>query len=63
MLVPVVVMVPNMMTLKAMGLLDTLLGVMAPYFASAFGVFLVRQASRSIPREMEEADSFTPLCQ
>lgn len=55
MLVPVVMMVPNMMTLKAMGLLDTLLGVMAPYFASAFGVFLVRQSLRSIPREMEEA--------
>lgn len=55
MLVPVVMMVPNMMTLKAFGLLDTLLGVMAPYFASAFGVFLVRQALRSIPKEMEEA--------
>lgn len=55
MLVPVVMMVPNMMTLKSMGLLDTLLGVMAPYFASAFGVFLVRQALRAIPREMEEA--------
>lgn len=55
MLVPVVLMVPNMITLKSMGLIDTLLGVMAPYFASAFGVFLVRQALRSIPREMEEA--------
>lgn len=55
MLVPVVMMVPNMMTLKSMGLLDSLLGVMAPYFASAFGVFLVRQSLRAIPREMEEA--------
>jgi sn-glycerol 3-phosphate transport system permease protein len=55
MLVPVVLMVPNMMTLKNFGLLDTLPGVMAPYFASAFGTFLVRQAFRSIPREMEEA--------
>lgn len=55
MLVPVVMMVPNMMTLKTFGLLDTLVGVMAPYFASAFGVFLVRQALRAIPKEMEEA--------
>ena len=55
MLVPVVLMVPNMLTLKTLNLLDTLVGVMAPYFASAFGVFLVRQAFRGIPKEMEEA--------
>jgi sn-glycerol 3-phosphate transport system permease protein len=30
-------------------------GVMAPYFASAFGVFLMRQTFRTIPREYEEA--------
>ncbi len=28
---------------------------MAPYFASAFGVFLIRQAFRAIPRDFEEA--------
>ena len=28
---------------------------MAPYFASAFGTFLMRQAFQSIPRELEEA--------
>jgi sn-glycerol 3-phosphate transport system permease protein len=28
---------------------------MAPYCASAFGVFLMRQTFRSIPRELEEA--------
>lgn len=55
MLVPVVLMVPNMLTLKTFNLLDTLFGVMAPYFASAFGIFLVRQALRCIPKEMEEA--------
>lgn len=55
MLVPVVLMVPNMLTLKTFNLLDTLLGVMVPYFASAFGIFLVRQALRGIPKEMEEA--------
>ncbi len=55
MLVPVVLMVPNMITLKSFNLLDTLTGVMAPYFASAFGVFLVRQAFKGVPKEMEEA--------
>lgn len=55
MLVPIVLMVPNMITLKKLGLLDTLPGVMAPYCASAFGTFLVRQAFRNIPKEMEEA--------
>lgn len=55
MLMPVVLMVPNMVTLKSMGLLDTLVGAMLPYFASAFGIFMVRQAFRGIPKEMVEA--------
>jgi len=55
MIMPVVLMVPNMMTLHQLGLLNTLTGVMLPYFASAFGVFLMRQAFLSIPREIEEA--------
>jgi sn-glycerol 3-phosphate transport system permease protein len=55
MLVPPVLIVPNMTTLVTLHLYDTLLGVMAPYFASAFGVFLMRQTFRTIPREYEEA--------
>jgi sn-glycerol 3-phosphate transport system permease protein len=55
MLVPPILIVPNMSTLVSLGLYDTLLGVMAPYFASAFGVFLMRQTFRNIPREYEEA--------
>jgi sn-glycerol 3-phosphate transport system permease protein len=55
MLVPPILIVPNMATLVALHLYDTLFGVMAPYFASAFGVFLMRQAYRTIPREYEEA--------
>ena len=54
-LVPPILIVPNMKTLVGLGLYDTLLGVMAPYFASAFGVFLMRQAFRAIPRDFEEA--------
>ncbi len=44
-----------MRTLVSLHLYDTLAGVMAPYFASAFGVFLMRQTFRGIPREYEEA--------
>ncbi|MCQ4034098.1 carbohydrate ABC transporter permease, partial [Klebsiella pneumoniae] len=36
-------------------LLNTLTGVMMPYFTSAFGVFLMRQAFLAIPKELEEA--------
>jgi sn-glycerol 3-phosphate transport system permease protein len=55
MLVPPILIVPNMSTLVSLHLYDTLAGVMAPYFASAFGVFLMRQTFRNIPREYEEA--------
>ncbi len=54
-LVPPVLIVPNLSTLVALHLYDTLPGVMAPYFASAFGVFLMRQTFRTIPRDYEEA--------
>lgn len=55
MLVPPVLIVPNLVTLAGMGLYDSLIGVMAPYFASAFGVFLMRQTFKTIPRDFEEA--------
>ncbi|MEZ2409674.1 carbohydrate ABC transporter permease [Bosea sp. RCC_152_1] len=55
MLAPVALIVPNLVTIASLGLYDSLLGVMAPYFASAFGTFLMRQAFRAIPRELEEA--------
>ncbi|NDL62818.1 carbohydrate ABC transporter permease [Acerihabitans arboris] len=55
MIMPVMLMVPNMMTLHQLGLLNTLTGAMMPYFASAFGVFLMRQAFLNIPRELEDA--------
>jgi sn-glycerol 3-phosphate transport system permease protein len=55
MLVPVVLIVPNLTTIARLGLYDTLAGVMAPYFASAFGTFLMRQAFSAIPQELEDA--------
>jgi sn-glycerol 3-phosphate transport system permease protein len=55
MLVPPILIVPNLTTLVALHLYDTLPGVMAPYCASAFGVFLMRQTFRTIPAAYEEA--------
>ncbi len=54
-LVPTLLIVPNLQILVALGLYDTLPGIAAPYLASAFGVFLMRQTFRQLPREYEEA--------
>jgi sn-glycerol 3-phosphate transport system permease protein len=55
MLVPPILIVPNLTTVVRLGVYDSLLGVMAPYCASAFGTFLMRQTFKSIPRDFEEA--------
>jgi sn-glycerol 3-phosphate transport system permease protein len=55
MLVPPILIVPNLTTVVRLGIYDSLLGVMAPYLASAFGTFLMRQTFKSIPRDYEEA--------
>ncbi|HEB92593.1 MAG TPA: carbohydrate ABC transporter permease [Gammaproteobacteria bacterium] len=55
MIVPPILIVPNLKTIVSIGLDDTLVAVMAPYFASAFGIFLMRQTFKSIPRDFEDA--------
>ncbi|AWB46748.1 ABC transporter permease [Paenibacillus sp. CAA11] len=50
-----VLIFPNYTVLKDLSLLDTKLGIMLPYFASAFGIFLLRQMFKSIPHELDEA--------
>jgi sn-glycerol 3-phosphate transport system permease protein len=55
MLVPPILIVPNLRMVVDLGLYNSLLGVMLPYFASAFGTFLMRQTFRQIPRDFEEA--------
>jgi len=55
MLIPALLIVPNLATLVSLRLYDTLPGIVAPYCASAFGVFLMRQTFRAIPRDYEEA--------
>lgn len=50
-----VLIFPNYKVLKELSLLDTKLGIMMPYFASAFGIFLLRQMFKTIPPELDEA--------
>lgn len=52
---PPLLLVPNLRILVQLGLYDTLPGIMAPYCASAFGAFLMRQTFRQLPRDYEEA--------
>src|SRR5690606_18087199 len=46
---------PNSTTISQLGLHDTKLAIMIPYFISAFGIFLLRQTFKGIPYELEEA--------
>lgn len=49
------VMVANYLTISKLHLLDSYPGLMAPYCASAFCVFNMRQAFRQFPRSIKEA--------
>ncbi|WP_425495401.1 carbohydrate ABC transporter permease [Pandoraea captiosa] len=55
MVMPDVLIVENYRTIAWMGLRDTILGIALPYFASAFGIFLLRQAFKTVPRELDDA--------
>ena len=55
MIAPQSTVVQNYITVTHLGLLDTKLAIMAPYLASAFGTFLLRQTFKGIPKELEEA--------
>ena len=52
---PFVFLMPNFMIVEALGWLNTLLAVIVPSAASAFGVFFLRQFFLSLPPELEEA--------
>jgi sn-glycerol 3-phosphate transport system permease protein len=55
MVTPDVLILENYRTLQTLGLIDTLTGVGLPYVASAFGIFLLRQAFKAIPKELDDA--------
>ncbi|OQY27185.1 MAG: ABC transporter permease [Anaerolineaceae bacterium 4572_5.2] len=46
---------PNFSTIRVLGLFDTRLAIAIPYFGSAFGMFLMRQAFLGVPRDLVDA--------
>jgi sn-glycerol 3-phosphate transport system permease protein len=55
MIMPDVLIVENYRTMAALGILDSIPAIGLPYFASAFGIFLLRQTFKTVPRELDEA--------
>jgi len=50
-----VLLVPNFLTIRSLGLYDTKLGLMLPFFGSSFGTFLMRQTFKQVPIDLEDA--------
>jgi sn-glycerol 3-phosphate transport system permease protein len=64
MVMPDVLIVENYRTMTFLGIKDTILAIGLPYMASAFGIFLLRQTFKTVPRELDEAarvEGCTPL--
>jgi sn-glycerol 3-phosphate transport system permease protein len=64
MIMPDVLIVENYRTMSLLGLKDTIVAIGLPYMASAFGIFLLRQTFKTVPRELDEAariEGCTPL--
>lgn len=55
MIAPEVLILPNYSLMTKMGLTDTRMGIMLPFFTSAMGMLIVRQTIKTIPYELEEA--------
>ena len=50
-----VTLVPSYLVLKNLRWLDTYQGLIVPFLASAFGVFMLRQQFMTLPRDLEDA--------
>jgi len=55
MIMPDVLIVENYRTMTGLNLVDTIPAIGLPYMASAFGIFLLRQTFKTVPRELDEA--------
>jgi sn-glycerol 3-phosphate transport system permease protein len=55
MIMPDVLIVENYRIMSTFKLVDTILAIGLPYMASAFGIFLLRQTFKTVPKELEEA--------
>ncbi len=54
-------MIPNFITVTNLGWVNTITGLTVPFFALAFGIFLLRQNFKTIPKEMDEATQIAGL--
>ncbi|MGH1479188.1 MAG: carbohydrate ABC transporter permease [Geminicoccales bacterium] len=52
---PEILIVKNYQTLAQLGLIDTIVGIALPYLTSAFGIFLLRQTFKTVPKSLDEA--------
>jgi sn-glycerol 3-phosphate transport system permease protein len=50
-----VTLIPNAQTVRSLGWLNSYPGLVAPFLATAFGTFLLRQGFRGIPRDLLDA--------
>lgn len=50
-----VTMIPNYLTIRSLGWMDSFPGLIVPFLASAFGVFLLRQLFLQLPSELFDA--------
>jgi sn-glycerol 3-phosphate transport system permease protein len=55
MIMPDVLIVENYRTMSHLGLVDSIPAIALPYVASAFGIFLLRQTFKQVPRELDDA--------
>jgi sn-glycerol 3-phosphate transport system permease protein len=55
MIMPDVLIVENYRTMSLLGLVDTIPAIALPYIASAFGIFLLRQTFKTVPKELDDA--------
>jgi multiple sugar transport system permease protein len=52
---PITTLFPLYWLVQNAGLLDSLVGVLVPQLANAFGIYLIRQFARGVPRELVDA--------
>lgn len=53
--------IPNFQTIRDLNFLNTYTGLSLPFFAMAFGTFLLRQHFKQIPKELKEASEIAGM--
>lgn len=53
--------IPNFHIIRDLGWIDTYPGLAIPFFATAFGTFLLRQNFKQIPKELKEASQIAGI--